>query len=101
MGSLQTNRDEYANYYTAPRSVRRILAQPYAISADGRYLLMARTSAATPTEISKHGRIPQCLQGDSHRGNFGWYCGRIVMHDYAFKTGRYDLASLERPMYVE
>lgn len=59
---------------------RLILAPCVGLLNAGRVLIMARTTPISPAHLHL---IPHDFL-DRHIGNFGWFKGEIVCHDYAF-----------------
>lgn len=59
----------------------RWLAPCVRISPNGRILIQRKTEPIRPKDLPA--MLPSFLR-DVKPGNFGWYDGRIVCHDYAF-----------------
>lgn len=70
---------EWEMWQSAPTRLRPWLAPVWAISYDGRALLMARCEPCPEHLYPK--RLPRVL-GDMHGGNIGLYEGRPVAMDY-------------------
>lgn len=81
-GDEDMNRAEWDIWQAAPREARKLLAPCYAISDDGKHLLMRRTRPPTIPDLWNF-RVPAALNCDLHRLNMGKICGRVVIHDYA------------------
>lgn len=82
-GSCDTdfNWNEWKLWQNAPKHIRILLAPCYAISDDGKFLLMRRTAPATLPELWNF-RVPDALNNDLHRMNLGKVRGKVVIHDY-------------------
>jgi len=56
-----------------------------AAARDGRWLVMARTTSLSKQDLRSHRSALVDLETSdiNHASNAGWFCGRIVLHDYA------------------
>lgn len=88
------NRKEWAIWQLASNTARRFLAPCYAISDDGKYLLMRRTQPPTPKDVW-YFRVPDALNEDLHRGNMGKLMGRLVIHDYGGRSNMNEAAIIK------
>lgn len=81
------NLREYRLWRQGVSAVKRHLARCYAVSRDGKLLLMERTEPPANDEqqrLLKETRWPRMLTSDAHGGNVGFVDERPVMHDYAY-----------------